>query len=201
MINHNGYTHTRSNKKVTENAFVQQRMRLGMAFLNPLRAIVAESWLGHGAGNKSKAFGQALKKLMQDAIEGHYPEQHIVPGRVMISAGMLPSLQIGDVVLSPEVLEIYFSSEENPMAKPADQVVLVVYSPEKGIAGRNTDGCIRSSGYLSVPLPPQLRDAPFHVYLFVHSANKKQYSRSMYVGSWEGRSQTVLTTACLQKKL
>jgi len=180
------FFYDRDRPKVKEKSYgklaVQQRMRLAMAFLNPLRPIIAESWLGHGKGSKSKAFGQALKKLMQDAIEGHYPEQRVVPERVMISTGMLPSLQIGDVVHRPEELEIYFSSEENPMGKPGDEVVLVVYSPEKGIAGRNTDGCTRSSGYITVALPPQLRDAPFHVYLFVHGANKKQFSKSVYVG-------------------
>src|SRR5690606_19635480 len=100
-------------------------MRLAMAFLNPLRAVIAESWLNHGKGSKKKAFGQALKKLMQDALEGDYPNQHILPERVGISTGILPGLQVADVVHSEQTLEIYFSSPENPLARTNDEVVVV----------------------------------------------------------------------------
>ncbi len=183
------FFYDRSKPKVKEKSYgklaVQQRMRLAMAFLNPLRPIIAETWLGYGKGNKSKAFGQALKKLLQDAIAGQYPDQCIVPEHVAVSIGMLPALEIHDVVQSPEALEIHFTSEESPLARPADEVVLVVYSPEAGIAGRNTDGCTRKEGYIRVDLPPQLRTAPFHAYLFVRSASKKQYSKSIYVGCIE----------------
>lgn len=180
------FFYDRSKPKVKEKSYaklaVQQRMRLAMAFLNPLRPLIAETWLGYGKGNKSKAFGQALKKLIQDAIEGLYPDQRIAPDRVAISIGALPSVNIGDVVLGPEALEIYFSSPTHPLAKAADEVVLVAYSPEAGIAGRNPVTCTRSEGYIRVDLPPQLQEAPFHAYIFVHSASKKQYSKSMYVG-------------------
>ncbi len=161
---------------------VQQRMRLAMAFLNPLRPIIAESWLNHGKGSKKKAFGQALKKLMQDALEGNYPDQRITPEKVTISTGILPALQIDDVVHSREELDVYFSSAANPLASSSDEVVLVVYSPEAGIAGRNTHTCKRTEGHIKVELPPQLWTAAFHVYIFVHSASKKRYSKSIYVG-------------------
>jgi len=161
---------------------VQQRMRLAMAFLNPLRAVVTESWLSHGKGSKKKAFGQALKKLMQDALEGDYPNQHILPERVGISTGILPGLQVADVVHSEQTLEIYFSSPENPLARTNDEVVVVAYNPEIGVAARSTDVCRRSAGYIKVELPPQLWTMPFHVYAFMHSANKKQYCKSIYIG-------------------
>lgn len=180
------FFYDRSKPKVKEKSYgklaVQQRMRLAMAFLNPLRPIIAETWLGYGKGNKSKAFGQALKKLIQDAMEGQYPDQRIAPERVVVSMGMLPAVEITDVVHGEKELEIYFANEDNPLAKAADEVVLVVYSPEAGIAGRNTDRCSRHQGYIRVDLPPQLRAAPFHAYLFVHGANKRQYSRSVYIG-------------------
>lgn len=180
------FFYDRSKPKVKEKSYgklaVQQRMRLAMAFLNPLRHIIAETWLGYGKGNKSKAFGQALKKLIQDAVEGQYPDQRIIPERVAMSIGMLPAVEIEDVVHGEKELEIYFSSQENPLAKTADAVVLVVYSPEAGIAGRNVVGCTRKEGYIRVDLPPQLQATPFHAYLFVHSANKKQYSKSVYIG-------------------
>jgi len=163
---------------------VQQRMRLAMAFLNPLRPVIAESWLSQGKGSKKKAFGQALKKLMEDALEGEYPDQRVVPERVTISTGMLPALRIDDVVHSQQAIEVYFSSVDNPMARSNDEVVLIVYSPEGGVAGRNTHSCSRSEGYIKVELPPQLWAAPFHGYLFVRNATKKQYSKSLYIGHW-----------------
>jgi len=184
----------RNHPKLTEKSYgklaAQQRMRLAMAFLNPLRPVIAESWLGHGKGSKKKAFGQALKKLMQDALEGDYPEQRVIPERVDISIGILPGLQVEDSVHSQQTLEVYFSSKENPLARPNDEVVLVVYSPEVGVAARNTQVCNRSEGYIKVELPPQLWSVPFHVYLFVHSASRKRYSKSIHIGQlgpWQER--------------
>lgn len=164
---------------------VQQRMRLAMAFLNPLRSVIAESWLSHGKGSKKKAFGQALKKLMEDALEGDYPDQHVIPERVCISTGILPGLLAEDAVRGERTLEVYFSSRETPLARANDEVVLVVYSPQRGIAARNTHICKRNEGYIKVNLPPQLWTVPFHVYVFVHSASKKQYSKSVHLGQLE----------------
>ncbi len=179
----------RDSPKKTEKSYgklaVQQRMRLAMAFLNPLRAVIAESWLSHGKGSKKKAFGQALKKLMQDALEGDYPDQHVIPNRVGISTGILPGLSVEDVVPGDNTLEVYFSSKETPLARPGDEVVLVVYNPQRGVAARNTHVCNRNEGYIKVDLPPQLQAAPFHAYLFVHSASKKQYSKSVHIGHLE----------------
>ena len=162
---------------------VQQRMRLAMAFLHPLRPVISESWMSQGKGNKSKAFGQALKALMQGAMDGHYPDQRIAAERVLISTGMLPTVDIEDVVSDGKTLEVYFSSESTPLANGTDEVVLVVYSPEAGIAGKNTEGYLRKGGYIKVTLPPQLRSQPFHAYLFMHNAKKKQFSKSVYLGS------------------
>ena len=162
---------------------VQQRMRLAMAFLHPLRPVISESWMSQGKGNKSKAFGQALKALMQGAMDGHYPDQRIAAERVLISTGMLPTVDIEDVVSDGKTLEVYFSSESTPLANGTDEVVLVVYSPEAGIAGKNTEGYLRKGGYIKVTLPPQLRSQPFHAYLFMHNAKKKHFRKSVYLGS------------------
>lgn len=180
------FFYDRSKPKKKEQSYgklaVQQRMRLAMAFLNPLRPIIAESWMGAGKGSKRKAFGQALKDLLQSAIEGQYPNQRVAPERVAISMGILPDIDISDVVRQPQALEVYFTSQDNPMAKPGDQIALIVYSPEAGIGGRNTEPYTRKEGYIKVDLPPLFWDEPFHAYLFVHTANKKQYSKSVYLG-------------------
>ena len=185
-MNEMEFFYDRSKPKKKEQSYgklaVQQRMRLAMAFLNPLRPIISESWMIAGKGSKSKAFGQALKDLLRSAVEGQYPNQRIAPERVSISMGMLPGIEIGDVVHQPQALEVYFTSEDNPMAKPGDEVVLVVYSPDAGIGARNTERHTRKDGYIEVELPPQFWEASFHAYLFVHSANKKQYSKSVYIG-------------------
>jgi len=161
---------------------VQQRMRLAMAFLHPLRPIIAESWLTQGKGNQSKAFGQALKALMQEALEGHYPDQHIVAERVRISTGLLPALQIEDVVYDEQTLEVYFSGETAPLASGTDEVVLVVYSPEAGVAGKSTEASYRRDGHIQLKLPPPLRATRFHAYIFMHNTRKKLFSRSIYLG-------------------
>lgn len=165
---------------------MQQRMRLAMAFLHPLRPIIAESWLNQGKGNRSKAFGQALKALMQEAMEGHYPDQRIAAERVRISTGLLPAVLVEEVMCGDRMLEVSFSDEPTPMASGTDEVVLVVYSPEAGVAGRNTDAFLRKDGHIRLKLPAQLRSQRFHAYLFLHNTRKKQFSKSIYLGQLEG---------------
>jgi|SRR5690606_14068234 len=165
---------------------VQQRMRLAMAFLHPLRPIIAESWLNQGKGNRSKAFGQALKALMQEAMEGHYPDQRIAAERVRISTGLLPAVLVEEMMCGDRMLEVSFSDEPTPMASGTDEVVLVVYSPEAGVAGRNTDAFLRKDGHIRLKLPAQLRSQRFHAYLFLHNTRKKQFSKSIYLGQLEG---------------
>jgi len=184
------FFYDRSKPKKKEQSYgrlaVQQRMRLAMAFLHPLRPIIAESWLNQGKGNRSKAFGQALKALMQEAMDGHYPDQYIVAERVRISSGLLPAIHVEDVMCGDRVLEVYFSDESTPIASSTDEVVLVVYSPEAGVAGRNTDVFFRRDGHIRLKLPAQLRSQRFHAYLFLHNARKKQFSRSIYLGQLAG---------------
>lgn len=175
----------KKHKKSYGRLAVQQRMRLAMAFLNPLRPIITESWRSYGGGNKRNAFGQALRNLMQDALEGDYPDQRIIPKRVDISTGILPPVRVDNTVRGDAELEIYFSSVSTPLAGAGDEIVVVAYSPEEGIAGRNTHTCTRNEGYIKLDLPPQLRTAPFHVYIFAHTPNKKQYSKSVHIGLME----------------
>lgn len=165
---------------------VQQRMRLAMAFLHPLRPVINETWLIHGNGNKSKAFGLALKKLMQDAFDGQYPEQRVVPDLVPISSGLLPGVDIQDVVVADQQVEVYFSSEDNPLNRSNDEVVLIAYSPELEMGGKNEDICYRKDNYLKMELPVHFVNNPFHLYLYVHTANDKQFSKSAYLGSFDG---------------
>lgn len=164
---------------------VQQKMRLAMSFLNPLRPVINEGWSQYGNGKKSKAFGQALRKVIQEAIEGTYPDQMIVPEKVMISMGALPVPVIEDVVRSPGTLEVFFSNSAHPMAKDGDELVLVVISPELGIGAKNDRLWYRKDGRIEVELPVQFEEGSFHAYIYCHNKKKTSYSKSYYLGYLE----------------
>jgi len=163
----------------------QQRMRLAMAFLNPLRPVINESWSSYGEGKKSKSFGQALRKVIQDAVQGNYPNQMIIPEKVMISMGPLPLPSIADIVRSPGTLEILYDNQFHPMANDGDELVLVVINPEMGIGARNDVVCYRKDGRIEVELPPQFEKAIFHAYLYGHNKKKTSFSKSYYLGYFE----------------
>ncbi|WP_134091178.1 DUF6266 family protein [Olivibacter sp. XZL3] len=160
----------------------QQKMRLAMAFLNPLRPVINEGWSQYSDGKKSKAFGQALKKAIQEGIEGAYPDQMLVPGNIMISMGTLPLPAIADVVRSPGTLEVLFTNDPHPMAKDSDELVLIVISPELGIGAKNDQVWYRKDGRIEVELPVQFEEGSFHAYLYCHNKKKSNYSKSYYLG-------------------
>lgn len=163
----------------------QQKMRLAMAFLNPLRPIINESWGNYGDGKKSKAFGQAIKKVILYAIHGDYPTQMIIPEKVTISLGSLPVPAVTDVVRSPGTLEVFYNNELHPMAKDGDELVLVVFSPEIGVGAKNDIVCFRKDGHIKVELPVQFEEATFHAYLYCHNKKKTNFSKSHYLGYFE----------------
>jgi hypothetical protein len=163
----------------------QQRMRLAMAFLNPLRPIINEGWSTYGEGKKSKAFGQALRKVIQDAINGTYPNQMVIPEKVMISMGTLPLPPIADIVRSPTTLEVFCNNQPHPSAKDGDELVLVVISSEIGIGAKNDVICYRKDGHIEVELPVQFTKASFHAYLYCHNKKKTNFSKSYYLGYFE----------------
>ncbi|GAA4802149.1 hypothetical protein GCM10023231_33860 [Olivibacter ginsenosidimutans] len=163
----------------------QQKMRLAMTFLHPLRPIINESWAKYGEGKKTKAFGQALRKVIQDAIEGNYPDQRIIPDRVLISMGTVPLSPITDVVRSEASLEVYFENQAHPMAKDGDEVTIIAYSPDLGIGAKNDQICSRKDGRIEVELPPQFEQGAFHAYLFFRDIKKNNFSKSYYLGYFE----------------
>lgn len=163
----------------------QQKMRLAMAFLNPLRPIINDAWKNYGNGKKSKAFGQALRKVIQDAISGDYPDQVIEPEKVMISMGTLPSPPIDDVAYSKERLEVFFSNRAHPLASDGDELVLVLINPEMGFGARNDQTFYRKDGHIEVELPPQFGQYGFYVYLYAHNRRRTHYSKSHYIGYFE----------------
>ncbi|QNL52316.1 hypothetical protein H8S90_12525 [Olivibacter sp. SDN3] len=166
----------------------QQKMRLAMAFLNPLRPIINDTWKNYGDGKKTKAFGQALRKVIQDAITGDYPDQHIVPEKVMISMGTLPLPPIDDVARSTEQLEVFYGNLTHPMAKDGDELALVLINPEMGFGARNDQTCYRKDGHIEVKIPPPFKQHGFYAYLYAHNKKGTQYSKSCYLGYFEPRA-------------
>lgn len=90
---------------------------------------------------------------------------------------------------SEQTLEVYFSSRETPLARANDEVVLVVYSPQRGIAARNTHICKRIEGYIKVNLPPQLWTV-FSTSMYSYTAPaKNNTARVCTSASWKRRKK------------
>ena len=172
-----------SNKLPTDLQLIQ-RARFGMVtgFLKPIGALL-------NLGYKSQAVNQtgynaASAQVMKDAIIGEYPDLAIDYPKVQVSYGNL--VGAWSTVLSSPASAITFSWMENSTsgnAKPTDQVILLVYNPEKAIFVYTTAGADRSTLADTIAVPPTFVGDTVHAWIAFVSADKKIIATSVYAGN------------------
>lgn len=179
-------TKPRNTKDSHAKLAAQQRFRMAMAFLNPLRKEIEKTWANYGSGKRSKAFSQALRNTLHQAFEGKYPDQQLIPSRVMLSQGALQKLNPEEAKLDGDEFSVTWASETDERIRMTDEIILIVYSPDKGIVARSTDVVTRRTGQMKAELINLFPEGGFHAYCFCYNARNEQYSKSEYLGYFKG---------------
>ena len=126
----------------------------------------------------------AMSYTYKNALTGSYPDYCIDYSKVLVSRGSLPGALNPEVRLTPEG-EIEFTWENNSIANEAmsdDQVLLVVYNPDKQEVVTIIGGNLRSAGSQVVALPSTFAGNEVQCYIAFQNTHKLVVSDSEYLG-------------------
>ena len=160
---------------------VRERFRLASQFLMPLHKLIQ---MGFATKMRGKtAMGMAMSYLIRYGIAGTYPNLTVNPAMALLSQGTLANPLGIQAFREGRQLQAIWMVERTLFSGYLDDgVILCAYHPESGVAGINELPSARQDGEAVLTLPTELADRPVHLYFLVHSRDKKQFSKSLYLG-------------------
>lgn len=118
-------------------------------------------------------------------IKGTYPNLEIDYRLAVFSRGILPVNALVKVTSTSYGLE--FSWDPAMIIrgmKATDQIMIIVYCPEKGAAFMQLDGARRKDGSELISLPRYRESITLHTYISFISSDRKKISDSLFTGSF-----------------
>lgn len=162
---------------------VRQRMKIVIAFLSPLRAVIYQGFCGPGRLNKTAAFNKATSHALSHAVSGTYPDLAIAPEGVRLSRGSLQGLFNPACVLLDGQIRLTWANAGSVFTAHDDDVVsLLVYNPKAGTA-QLAEG-LREDGVAKLSVADEPPGSRLLVYAYVCSRHGKRYSDSQFLGEF-----------------
>lgn len=161
----------------------QNRNKFAMAhwWLKPVTEFVRAGFKGYS--EKVEGFVAAKSWLLKNAFEGEGAAMSIDPSRVKVSHGdlHLPT-NITALKIAPDEFQITW--DVPPMDDDAyDQVMILAYDIENGVADWKTTGQFRNAGRDTMYISPSTIDMIYHIYVAFVAADRSRQSDSVYLGT------------------
>jgi hypothetical protein len=183
------YIRTKAKKKKKKKKVVKSPLRLA----NEAKFKFANHWMvpfhpyvivGFGNFPKEKPpISMAFSINYRDAVTGTYPDFEIDYSKVVLSIGNLPGLTRPVIVFTkPEMLELSWEQDSNPLSAYDDQVTLVLYSRDLALTDGFIGGVKRASRKCSYEFDARLVGKELDVYVSVSSLDRKKMASSVYLG-------------------
>lgn len=172
-------------KKRTKKAGMGERANrskfaVAQFWLRPLLGFVRQGFKGYSA--TCEGFAAAKSWLLLHAFEGVAPGFSINPALMQVSYGDLPlSPGIAVEKAADGALRFSWDTARVEDTSPYDQVMLLAYDIEHGMAFGNVTGAFRGAGADVLAMP----DTPgriYHLYLAFTAADRSRQSHSVYLG-------------------
>ena len=134
-------------------------------------------------------YRSAVSYALNNAIQGEYPNQSIVPSLVRVTSGELELPKFASAVIEEGYI-VRFSWDKGDLTSinSKDQAMLLAYSPETLEQRHRTHECkvmgaFRREGTDTLEIFPARHDQEFHFYLGFVNAERTAQSNSMFLGS------------------
>ena len=159
----------------------QQKFKFIHGLLRPLRPYITVGF--HHLATDVMEINLAFSIAYRKAISGTYPDLVVDYSQLAVSAGRtLPLINPVMVLAAEQTLILNWEVEWRAHSAFGDQVMLVVFCPELGIANGFTAGVHRGDERCTFDVPPRMVGHEIHVYAGVLAVNGKQASNSQYLG-------------------
>ena len=152
----------------------------GQRWLQPVTGFLRTGFRGYT--KRIEGFSAAKSYLSKNAWEGTGADMRISPALMKVSVGKLPLSNDLAVEKTGEGLRFTWSTEEVPGGSRFDQVMMLAYDIEHGIALYITTGQLRSSGSDTLPIPT-IQGVTYHIYMAFNGFDRTTQSDSVYMGT------------------
>lgn len=173
----------KSTKPATTAQLAQQnKMALFRGFLLGLDEIIEKCFQNF---KKYTAMNDALSYNMLNSVEGKFPDQHINFRKLLFTKGELMGAW-APKAFSAESDAIDFSwnfGNLMPFCECDDQVMLVVYNPERQEFCKLENAALRGEKTARLLLPENFKGHTVHCYISFYSERRKLASTNEYLGT------------------
>ncbi|WP_146186497.1 DUF6266 family protein [Pedobacter sp. HMWF019] len=162
----------------------QQKFRFVSEWLVPFHPYVSIGFLN--LSNVKSEINLAFSENFHRAVVGEYPNLDVDYSKVVLSQGQLGGLICPEMeLIESDTLYISWSTHMNQRVDFDDQVMLVVYCPELGIADGFVGGAKRADKECMFKFNQKMIGKALEVYVSVTSFNRKKIANSIYLGRIE----------------
>lgn len=172
-----------STKAATDQQMIQRaKFALVSAFFRSASALINMGYQSLAQGKSG--YNVATSDFIADAIIGTYPDFEIDFSKVLFSKGTLTGAYGVNAVSESGSVKVSWDDNSNSgTAKASDQIVILVYNPDKGqfVYDINT-GALRSAAEDTLLMPVEFLGDTVEVWVAFMTPDKKIFSTSMYVG-------------------
>ncbi len=172
-----------STKAATDQQMIQRaKFALVSAFFRSASALINMGYQSLAQGKSG--YNVATSDFIADAIIGTYPDFEIDYSKVLFSKGTLTGAYGVNAVSESGSVKVNWDDNSNSgTAKASDQIVILVYNPDKGqfVYDINT-GALRSAAEDTLLMPVEFLGDTVEVWVAFMTPDKKIFSTSMYVG-------------------
>lgn len=137
-----------------------------------------------GYSSTVEGFLAAKSCLLKNAFTGEGEEMGIDPALAQVSYGSLPlPSNITAVKIAPDEVQISWDATAKNDEGACDQVMILAYDIENGVATSNVTGQFRYVGSDTIRLSPGRPERTYHIYAAFVAADRSCQSPSVYLGT------------------
>lgn len=174
-------------KGMSEEQLIQQDRFLKISkFLMPITPILQVGF-GLSKTEKMTPTNVALQLNIAQAVTGIYPNFSLDYSKIEISTGSYLNGGGMEAAVDNGILSIYWDTILNSLykTKADDQVIILVYSPEKDEFMTAPTPPTRAAGTIDIVIPAHLLGGKGHVWIFFTDRKAEKVSKSTYLGEFD----------------
>jgi len=161
----------------------RQKWSVTMKFLKAFTLMLQDSY--RFLAVKMSAFNAAFQEIIDNALQGTYPNIAVDFPNAMLAKGSLPGALNATAAstVAATIAVTWLDNAGDLGALDTDTATIAVYSPAKNEAVVVSGLATRVSNSQAVTVPSSFSGDLVHVYIYFNSADKKLVSNSAYAGA------------------